>query len=98
MDDTPPAEELLKKLQVLEEGHAYLKQELSEYSYAELENQRALSKRRSRFSSKRRVGGGGGASWRPPSLNFSDRQYLNILQSIGQSVYIFDLSCRIIYW
>ncbi|XP_061990276.1 uncharacterized protein LOC133708770 [Rosa rugosa] len=98
MDDTPPAEELLKKLQVLEEGHAYLKQELSEYSYAELENQRALSKRCSRFSSKRRVGGGGGASWRPPSLNFSDRQYLNILQSIGQSVYIFDLSCRIIYW
>ncbi|KAM5568742.1 hypothetical protein ABKV19_016326 [Rosa sericea] len=103
MADTPPAEELLKKLQVLEEGHAYLKQELSEYSYAELENQRALSKRRSRFSSKRRVGGGGGsggggASWLPPGLNFSDRQYLNILQSIGQSVYIFDLSCRIIYW
>ncbi|XP_077218354.1 uncharacterized protein LOC143852692 isoform X2 [Tasmannia lanceolata] len=29
---------------------------------------------------------------------FTDRQYLNILQSIGQAVHIFDLDGRIIYW
>ncbi|KAJ6816614.1 putative serine/threonine-protein kinase [Iris pallida] len=31
-------------------------------------------------------------------LGLSDRQYLNILQSMGQSVHIFDLDGRIIYW
>lgn len=34
----------------------------------------------------------------PSAFNFTDRQYLNILQSMGQSVHIFDLSDRIIYW
>lgn len=42
---------------------------------------------------------GGGAGTRgPAAVNFTDRQYLNILQSIGQSVHIFDLSGHIIYW
>ncbi|KAL3626609.1 hypothetical protein CASFOL_030158 [Castilleja foliolosa] len=38
--------------------------------------------------------------WRPGSggVKFTDKQYLNILQSMGQSVHIFDLNCRIIYW
>jgi hypothetical protein len=40
-----------------------------------------------------RIGGGG-----PSAVNFTDRQYLNILQSMGQSVHIFDLNGRIIYW
>lgn len=31
-------------------------------------------------------------------MNFSDRQYLNILQSIGQSVHVLDRSGRIICW
>ncbi|KAM7280782.1 hypothetical protein ACFE04_007916 [Oxalis oulophora] len=40
--------------------------------------------------------GGGGA---PATVgNFSDGQYLNILQSMGQSVHILDLNTRIIYW
>ena len=70
-DEAAAAEELLKKLQALEEGQAYLKEELVEfrdysYSYAEPENQRAHA----RLSSKRRsVGGRGGASWQPLSLN-----------------------------
>ncbi|KAJ0980584.1 hypothetical protein J5N97_008839 [Dioscorea zingiberensis] len=34
----------------------------------------------------------------PPGIDFSSRQYLNILQSLGQSVHIFDLDWRIIYW
>jgi hypothetical protein len=31
-------------------------------------------------------------------VKFTDKQYLNILQSVGQSVHIFDHSGRIIYW
>ncbi|KAJ4968174.1 hypothetical protein NE237_014875 [Protea cynaroides] len=34
----------------------------------------------------------------PAAVNFTDKQYLNILQSMGQSVHIFDLNGRIIYW
>ncbi|GMN55159.1 hypothetical protein TIFTF001_024286 [Ficus carica] len=41
---------------------------------------------------------GGGGSVGPSAVNFSNRQYLNILQSMGQSVHIFDLDCRLIYW
>nr|GMD89275.1 probable serine/threonine-protein kinase DDB_G0272254 isoform X2 [Ipomoea batatas]GME06227.1 probable serine/threonine-protein kinase DDB_G0272254 isoform X2 [Ipomoea batatas]GME20160.1 probable serine/threonine-protein kinase DDB_G0272254 isoform X2 [Ipomoea batatas]GME20161.1 probable serine/threonine-protein kinase DDB_G0272254 isoform X2 [Ipomoea batatas] len=45
--------------------------------------------------------GGGGESCGvggPTSVKFSDRHYLNILQSMGQSVHILDRSSRIIYW
>lgn len=38
--------------------------------------------------------GGGG----PAAVKLTDNQYLNILQSVGQSVHIFDLNCRLIYW
>ncbi|KAF5464762.1 hypothetical protein F2P56_014814 [Juglans regia] len=34
----------------------------------------------------------------PPAVSFTDRQYLNILQSMGQAVHIFDVNGRIIYW
>ncbi|CAL1397430.1 unnamed protein product [Linum trigynum] len=40
----------------------------------------------------------GGRSAGPSALKFSDKQYLNILQSLGQSVHIFDLSGSLIYW
>ncbi|KAL9389294.1 hypothetical protein Peur_017899 [Populus x canadensis] len=42
--------------------------------------------------------GGDGNRGGPSSVKFTDRQYLNILQSVGQSVHIFDHSGRIIYW
>ncbi|GLT98987.1 hypothetical protein SLE2022_164580 [Rubroshorea leprosula] len=42
--------------------------------------------------------GGGAVKSGPSAVNFTDRQYLNILQSMGQSVYIFNLDARIIYW
>ncbi|KAI3871540.1 hypothetical protein MKW92_008662 [Papaver armeniacum] len=32
------------------------------------------------------------------SLSFTDKQYLNILQSIGQAVHIFDQNGLVIYW
>ncbi|KAF9677212.1 hypothetical protein SADUNF_Sadunf08G0084500 [Salix dunnii] len=34
----------------------------------------------------------------PTAVKFTDKQCLNILQSMGQSVHIFDVSGRIIYW
>lgn len=132
-----PAEELLKKIQELEAGHAQLKQEMSKLMLVgsneprlEHGHQRShsVSPQRSRFADPRRKEGGfdGAAGWRKGSasfrhssplqresrsrdsssgkasggagVHFTDRQYLNILQSMGQSVHIFDLEGRIIYW
>lgn len=42
-----------------------------------------------------RDNGNGGSS---AAVKFTDRQYLNILQSMGQAVHIFDLNGHIIYW
>lgn len=133
-NNTPPAEELLKKIRELEAGHAHLKEELSKLkdSKSDVTHQRShsLSPRRLRLGAAPRRkepttlwknsasfrhssplqresrsgesgGAGGGSSGGdggPASVNFTDRQYLNILQSMGQSVYIFDLDGRIIYW
>ncbi|XP_031257757.1 serine/threonine-protein kinase BCK1/SLK1/SSP31-like isoform X2 [Pistacia vera] len=135
--NTPPAEELLKKIQELEAGHAHLKQEMSKLKDSKSDtspHQRShsVSPRRSRLGASPRrkepatvwknsasfrhssplqresrsgesggasaggsSGGGGGG---PAFVNFTDRQYLNILQSMGQSVHISDLDGRIIYW
>ncbi|KAL6519767.1 hypothetical protein OROMI_032661 [Orobanche minor] len=48
--------------------------------------------REGRNSDGLRSGGGG------DGIKFTDKQYLSILQSMGQSVHITDLNCRIIYW
>ncbi|CAA7017081.1 unnamed protein product [Microthlaspi erraticum] len=48
--------------------------------------------RRIQDSSNLRAGGG------PSAGKFTDNQYLNILQSITQSVHVFDLQMRIIFW
>lgn len=139
----PPAEELLKKIQELEAGHAHLKQEMSKLmthsgsedsskhqSQRPHQRSHSISPQRSRFGGgpRRRGGaatidgsasfrhssplqresrsrdpsnagaGGGGGGVGPSAVNFTNRQYLNILQSMGQSVHIFDLNGRIIYW
>ena len=150
--DTPPADELLRKIQELEAGHAHLKQEMSKLMHSSSDDDKSehprphryqrshsISPQRSRFATPRRRGGAGGggfdgwasckkgpASFRhssplqresrsldpsnaeasgaggvcrgPSAVNFTDKQYLNILQSMGQSVHIFDLYGRIIYW
>ncbi|CAI0466964.1 unnamed protein product [Linum tenue] len=41
---------------------------------------------------------GGERSAGPSAVKHTDKQYLNILQSMGQSVHIFDFSGRLIYW
>ncbi|XP_043711261.1 uncharacterized protein LOC122660143 [Telopea speciosissima] len=141
--DTPPAEELLKKIQELEAGHANLKQEMSKLllssgstvtnsdgkSFNGHQRSHSVSPERSRMSAPRRKTGGGlegataylkqSSSFRhssplqresssrdapslrpaaPAAVNFSNKQYLNILQSMGQSVHILDLNGCIIYW
>lgn len=143
---TPPAEELLKKIQELEEGHAHLKQEMSKLMISAAEEKSERQQQRShsispqRSRGPRRLGSGGAgdfdggivAAWKKGSasfrhssplrresrskdayagggdgggggsglaaVRFTDKQYLNILQSMGQSVHIFDLNRRIIYW
>ncbi|XP_028760145.1 probable serine/threonine-protein kinase DDB_G0282963 isoform X1 [Neltuma alba] len=142
---TPQPEELLKKIEDLEVGHAHLKQEMSKLKLSGASDARAeqshhrqrshsISPQRSRLGASRRRAGGGGfdgpASWKkgstsfkhssplqresrgsdpqsdgeggvgrgPSSVNFTDKQYLNILQSMGHSVHILDLNGRIICW
>ncbi|XP_020240831.1 probable serine/threonine-protein kinase DDB_G0272254 [Asparagus officinalis] len=85
--ETPPPEELLKKIQDLEAGHAKLKQEISSLMPP------ASPPRAPLPSAMPALGDGGSQTFR-----LSERQYLNILQSMGQSVHIFDLDGRIIYW
>ncbi|KAK1436336.1 hypothetical protein QVD17_02115 [Tagetes erecta] len=41
---------------------------------------------------------GGGGVCGPSAVKLTEKEYLNILQSIGQAVHIFDLSGHIIYW
>ncbi|KAJ0249649.1 Serine-threonine/tyrosine-protein kinase [Hirschfeldia incana] len=51
-------------------------------------------RKESSVSLRARVGGGAG----PSAGRFTHQQYLNIVQSMGQSVHIFDLNMRIIFW
>ena len=153
---TPPAEELLRKIQELEEGQAHLKKEMSkfllsgtsadsnsdhqiQYHHHHHQRSQSISPQRSRFAAAQRRGGAAGgsdsaaAAWKkgsssfrhssplqresrtcepsnaaagvgtsggsgPAAVNFTNKQYLNILQSMGQSVHILDLNYRIIYW
>ncbi|KAF8107240.1 hypothetical protein N665_0124s0035 [Sinapis alba] len=123
--ETPPAEELLKKIRELEESQEHLKREMSrlKVSAAEVKQQRSHSMSPQR---RRNSGGGEGAgpSWRKSGTasfrhasplrkesrsshrggegrsggKFTDKQYLNILQSMAQAVHVFDLNGQIIFW
>ncbi|CAK7326340.1 unnamed protein product [Dovyalis caffra] len=150
MESTPPAGELLRKIQELEAGHHHLQREMSKLKLTSTTTDPKPTQQRShsispqRTGPRRRVAGGptgsgfetawkkGSASFRhssplqresrslnsnndrdgntyggreggdgnrgPSAVKFTDKQYLNILQSMGQSVHIFDHSGRIIYW
>lgn len=138
--ETPPAEELLRKIQELEAGQAHLQHEMSKLRLSggsdsrpehrarqrshSVSPERSAARRRAGFTARPgwkkgsatfthssplqresrsleeppNVGGTGGFIGRPAEMNFTERQYLNILQSMGQAVHIFDLEGRIIYW
>ncbi|KAF3527460.1 hypothetical protein DY000_02043754 [Brassica cretica] len=133
--ETPPAEQLLKKILELEENQEHLKQEMSRLKVSTEIRQRSHSVSPHR-PPRRNIGGDGGPSWRksgaasfrhasplrkdsriqgpinlragvgggpgggggPSAGKFTDKQYLNILQSMAQAVHAFDLNMRIIFW
>ncbi|KAK7329567.1 hypothetical protein VNO77_23737 [Canavalia gladiata] len=85
---TPEEEQdLFKKIERLEVGHNHLKQQMFQL------------KHRSRFAGNKTSSSHlqkENRSYHPQPQN--DSHYLNILQSMGHSVYVLDLQCRIIYW
>ncbi|KAG2313951.1 hypothetical protein Bca4012_064583 [Brassica carinata] len=44
------------------------------------------------------AGGPGGGGGGPSAGKFTDKQYLNVLQSMAQAVHAFNLNMRIIFW
>lgn len=127
--ETPPAEELLKKILELQESQEHLKQEMSRLKVSTELRQRSHSVSPHR-PARRNMGVGtppwrksGSASFRqasplrkesgiqnsvnlraraggegPSAGKFSDKQYLNILQSMAQAVHAFDLNMQIFFW
>ncbi|VVA96689.1 unnamed protein product [Arabis nemorensis] len=120
--ETPPAEELLKKIRELEESQEHLKREMSRLKVSAEIKQRSHS-----VSPVRRNSGDGNPLWRKSGAasfrhasplrkeshghskagagcegqsagKFTDKQYLNILQSMAQAVHVFDLNGQIIFW
>lgn len=123
--ETPPAEELLKKILELEESQEHLKQEMSRLKVSTEVRQRSHSvsphrparrnigdgaqlrrksgaasfrnasplRKESRFQGSMNLRGGGASAG-----EFTDKQYLNILQSMAQTVHAYDLNMRIIFW
>ncbi|KAL0718033.1 hypothetical protein Bca4012_067355 [Brassica carinata] len=125
--ETPPAEELLKKIRELEESQEHLKREMSRLKVSAAEvKQQQQQRSHSMSPQRRRHSGGDGAapSWRKSGAasfrhasplrkesshrgegrsgggggKFTDKQYLNILQSMAQAVHVFDLNGQIIFW
>ncbi|KAL1211868.1 putative serine/threonine-protein kinase SIS8 [Cardamine amara subsp. amara] len=127
--ETPPAEELLKKILELQESQEHLKQEMSRLKFSTELRQRSHSVSPHR-PARRNIADGtsawrktGAASFRqasplrkesriqnsvnhrtraggegPSAGKFTDKQYLNILQSMAQAVHAFDLNMQIFFW
>lgn len=83
--ETPTKKELLKKLIELEGSHKHLRQEMSRLKVSTELRQRSHSNR----SRGLRAG---------VARKLTSKQYMNILQSMAQSVHAFDLKMRIIFW
>ena len=129
--ETPPAEELLKKIRELEESQEHLKREMSRLKVSAAEvKQQQQQRSHSMSPQRRRNSGGEGAGaprWRKSGTasfrhasplrkesrggggeeeegrsggggKFTEKQYLNILQSMAQAVHVFDLNGQIIFW
>lgn len=105
--ETLTAKQLLKKIQKLEEGHAHVKEEISKLMIC---GERKSSGGRTvggvfvgdkpetleiGSSSYRKFGGG---TCLDSALKLTEAQCVNILQSMGQSVHMFDLNVHIVYW
>ncbi|RDX68512.1 putative serine/threonine-protein kinase SIS8, partial [Mucuna pruriens] len=78
-------EEVLKKIERLEAGHAHLKQEMSNLKL--IHNRRSRSRLASATCNKH--------SSSSSLHHYNETKYLNILQSMGHSVHVLDLQCRV---
>lgn len=105
-------EAVKKKIQELEEGHAFMKQEMSKLKLSDGRQQQqhrqrshSVSPQRSRLGSWNK----GSCSFKHSSplrketrasalVNFTEKHCLSILHSLGHSLHILDLNSRIIYW
>ncbi|XP_045827595.1 dual specificity protein kinase shkB-like isoform X2 [Trifolium pratense] len=102
-----------KKIQELEEGHAFMKQEMSKLKFNDGKEQQHRQRSQSVSPQRSRLGSWnkGSCSFKHSSplrkethahthtlINFTEKHYLNILHSLGHSVHILDLNSRIIYW
>ncbi|XP_020888622.1 raf homolog serine/threonine-protein kinase [Arabidopsis lyrata subsp. lyrata] len=86
----PPSKELLKKMIELEQSQEHLMQEMSRLKVSTELRQPSHPRKEIRIQ--------GSMNLRPSPWKFTDKQYLNILQSMAQSVHAFDLNMRIIFW
>ncbi|EOA29952.1 hypothetical protein CARUB_v10013056mg [Capsella rubella] len=87
--------ELLKKMLELEQSQEHLMEELSRLKVStdlRQPSHPALSKSGAASLRKDLM------ILRPSARKFTEKQYLNILQSMAQSVHAFDLNMRIIFW
>ncbi|XP_071690808.1 uncharacterized protein [Rutidosis leptorrhynchoides] len=82
----PSAEDLLKRILELEERNAHIKQEISE----RMTHRPKPDNQTSQLAIGKKV--------EPLVTKLTETQYLNILHSMGQSVFIYDVHHRIIFW
>ncbi|RZC56199.1 hypothetical protein C5167_015057 [Papaver somniferum] len=110
MDGVPrsPKEEekrllLLKRIQQLESENAHLQRQFSNLAHSRVPRSHSNSPHQWQLAHPNRNYAGSSRDSRtllPANglLNFSQKQYFDILESLGQSVHIVDLRDRIVYW
>lgn len=92
----PSAEELLRRILELEERHAHIKQEISKRMISG--DHRPKPKRQTACPHLLAIGGPHGGMVEPLAMKLTETQYLNILHSMGQAMFIYDVDHRIIFW
>ncbi|KAI3866232.1 hypothetical protein MKX03_031291 [Papaver bracteatum] len=110
MDGVPrsPKEEekrllLLKRIQQLESENAHLQRQFSNMAHSRVPRSHSNAPHQWQLDHSNRNCAGSSRDSRtllPANgfLNFSQKQYFGILESLGQSVHIIDLRDRIVYW
>ena len=101
----PSAEELLRRIQELEGLHAHIKQEISKLKLtadrSKHGHETACSHqlnvgRPCAFREVNRVNHAG--VMEPLAMKLTETQYLNILQSMGQAIFLYHIKYGILFW
>ncbi|GJR45981.1 PAC motif-containing protein [Tanacetum coccineum] len=91
----PTAEELLVRILELEKRHANMKQEISKLRNQPKRNNRTACPHQLAIGRPQRPVDG---MMDRLTMKLTETQYLNILQSMGQAIFIYDGQHRIIFW